>query len=87
MKRTRVTDEQIIGILAEHEAGAKCADLCRSSSVRQTVRGTVCSAGRHVGRHFLQLESQVRRYDGIGVSSLMRHWFEHNDDAAEDPRG
>lgn len=29
MKRTRVTDEQIVGILAEHEAGAKCADLCR----------------------------------------------------------
>ena len=29
MKRTRFTDEQIIGILAEHEAGTKCADLCR----------------------------------------------------------
>lgn len=29
MKRTRFTDEQIISILAEHEAGAKCADLCR----------------------------------------------------------
>lgn len=29
MKRTRFTDEQIIGILTEHEAGAKCADLCR----------------------------------------------------------
>ncbi len=29
MKRTSFTDEQIIGILVEHEAGAKCADLCR----------------------------------------------------------
>ena len=29
MKRTRFTDEQIIGILAAREAGAKCADLCR----------------------------------------------------------
>ncbi len=28
-KRTRFTEEQIIGILAEHEVGAKCADLCR----------------------------------------------------------
>ena len=27
MKRTRFSDEQIIGILQEHEAGAKCADL------------------------------------------------------------
>ena len=33
MKRTRFTDEQIIGILTEHEAGAKCADLCRKHGV------------------------------------------------------
>ena len=29
MKKARRTEEQIIGILAEHDAGAKCADLCR----------------------------------------------------------
>ncbi|EDM71127.1 hypothetical protein RAZWK3B_12939 [Roseobacter sp. AzwK-3b] len=29
MKRTRYTEEKIIGILTEHEAGANCADLCR----------------------------------------------------------
>jgi hypothetical protein len=29
MKKARLTEEQIIGILREHEAGAKCADLCR----------------------------------------------------------
>lgn len=29
MKRARYTEEQIIGILHEHDAGAKCADLCR----------------------------------------------------------
>jgi len=29
MKRSRFTEEQIIGILKEHEAGAKTADLCR----------------------------------------------------------
>ncbi len=29
MKRRRFTEEQIIAILTEHEAGAKCADLCR----------------------------------------------------------
>ncbi len=28
-------DEQIIGILAEHEAGAKCADLCRKQGMSE----------------------------------------------------
>jgi putative transposase len=35
MKRTRFTDEQIIGILTEHEAGAKCADLCRKHGMSE----------------------------------------------------
>ena len=35
MKRTRFTDEQIIGILGEHEAGAKCADLCRKHGMSE----------------------------------------------------
>jgi hypothetical protein len=30
MKRKRFTEEQIIGILKEHELGAKTADLCRA---------------------------------------------------------
>ncbi len=29
MKRGRFTEDQIIGVLKEHEAGAKVADLCR----------------------------------------------------------
>ena len=35
MKRTRFADEQIIGILTEHEAGAKCADLCRKHGMSE----------------------------------------------------
>ena len=33
MKRTRITGPQFIGILAEHEVGAKCADLCRKQAL------------------------------------------------------
>jgi putative transposase len=33
MKRNRFTEEQIIGILKEHEAGVPVADLCRKHGV------------------------------------------------------
>jgi putative transposase len=35
MKRSRFTEEQIIGILGEHEAGAKTADLCRKHGMSE----------------------------------------------------
>ena len=48
MKRARFTEEQIIGVLKEQEAGAKTADLARKH-------------GRP-GSDALQLEGQVRRH-------------------------
>ncbi len=33
MKRSRFSEEQIIGILQEHEAGVSVADLCRKHGV------------------------------------------------------
>lgn len=33
MKRKRFSEEQIIGVLKEHEAGAKTADLCRKHGI------------------------------------------------------
>ncbi len=34
-KRTIRTEEQIIGIQQEHEAGAKCADICRKHGMSE----------------------------------------------------
>jgi putative transposase len=33
MKRSKFTEEQVIGILREHEAGAKTAELCRKHGI------------------------------------------------------
>jgi putative transposase len=35
MKRKRFTEEQIIGILKEHELGAKTADVCRKHGISE----------------------------------------------------
>ena len=35
MKRSRFTEEQIIAVLGEHEAGAKAADLARKHAISE----------------------------------------------------
>jgi putative transposase len=35
MKRKRFTEEQIIGILKEHELGARTADICRKHGISE----------------------------------------------------
>jgi putative transposase len=35
MKRSRFTEEQIIGVLKEHELGAKMADICRKHGISE----------------------------------------------------
>lgn len=35
MKRSRFSEEQIIGVLKEHEAGVKTSDLCRKHGISE----------------------------------------------------
>ena len=43
MKKSRYREEQIIGMLKQHEAGVKTADLCREHGISAA---TFCMAGR-----------------------------------------
>ena len=42
MKRVRFTEEQIIALLREHEAGARTADLARKHGISEAT----CATGR-----------------------------------------
>ena len=55
MKRSRFSEEQIIGILREQEAGEPTADVCRKHGVSSA--------------HILQVEGEVRRSRGVGWPS------------------
>ena len=46
MKRKRFTEEQIIAVLKEHEAGAATADLCRKHGIiAATARANAANIG------------------------------------------
>ena len=52
MKGSRFTEEQIIGVLREQEAGARTEEVCRRHGILE--------------RDILQVESEVRRAGGLG---------------------
>jgi putative transposase len=44
MKRKRFSEEQIFGILKEHELGAKTADVCRKHGISEATEGSPASS-------------------------------------------
>jgi len=60
MKRKRFTEEQIIGILKEAEAGAKSVDLCRRHAISEQTfyRWRAKYAGLEVGKRFYSRTSR-----------------------------
>lgn len=59
MKRKRFTGEQIFGTLAEHEAGAKCSELCRKYGMSE---GTFYNWKAQFG---VMTVSQAKRLKGL----------------------
>ena len=62
MKRARFTEDQIIGVLKEHEAGAKTADLARKHGVAEATlynwKAKYCGMDVSEAKRLKQLEDE-----------------------------
>jgi len=69
MKRARFTEEQIIAVLKEHEAGAKTADLARKHGISEaTIYNWKAKFGGmdvSEARRLRQLEDENRRLKSL----------------------
>ena len=90
MKRKRLTEEQIVGVLREHEAGARTREICRrhgiSEQIPLEVEGGMEVAGT---RRLPELEAEngkLKRGAVFPTPSLQREGFLCHAEAWQHPR-
>jgi putative transposase len=74
MKRSRFTEDQIIGVLKEHEAGIPTAQLCRKHGISEATSTTrVIAGGMEVSeaRRLKSLEDENRRLKKLLAESML----------------
>ena len=78
MVRERYTEEQIIGVLKESEAGAKTGELCRKHGMREGTfyKWKAKYAGLSVNelKKLRSLEEETRRLKQIVAQQAMDNW-------------
>ena len=75
MKRKRFTEEQIIGVLREHELGAKTADLCRKHGISEATfynwKSKLGGLNVSEARRLKQLEGENARLKKLLADSML----------------
>ena len=83
MRRSRFSEEQIIGVLREHEAGAKTEEVCRRhgiSSATLYIYGRLPRGKKVLGVGDDRLQTSIRRHhskarpNGKSAHTLLDKW-------------